>query len=240
MKLFLPLGRIFDLKTMAWIALVCSASISLAQMPSQASDPMPACKVLDAELASARYRGPCHQGLAHGQGRVIALQAGDAAYVGNFEAGRKHGQGRKTFANGDVYEGQWQDDLRAGHGRYVYGAQSPWSGDVYEGQWRADKMHGQGTYQWWRNERYSGPWAEGRPSEEATGGQARRAAYLAAFMTELEKTAGRVCATGRSASDPLSMATGWVKASVADRIWVEWPDGAGRSWQLVSHWRPCR
>jgi hypothetical protein len=218
----------------------CSSGMTFAQVPDQQIGAQPVCKVLDPELANGRYQGPCQQGLAQGEGQVESSQPGGASYRGSFDAGRKQGHGRKTFANGDVYEGQWIRDTRDGSGRYIFGPRSPWVGDVYAGQWRADKMHGIGTYQWAGNESYSGDWHEGRPSETGTGGQARRAAYLTAFMAELTKTAGHVCATGRSESDPLYAAKGWVRTSMADRIFVEWGDGAGLGWQLVSYWRPCK
>lgn len=224
----------------AWLGLaLCAFSAqSLAQVTLQSSSATEMCKVLDPELSSAHYLGPCVDGYAHGEGRVVATADASASYQGGFVAGRKHGHGRKVFANGDVYEGQWQHDVRTGQGRYVFGAQSPWAGDVYEGQWRADKMHGQGTYQWARNETYRGVWQDGRPADEGTGGQARRAAYLSAFMAQLSQTQGRVCALAQTSSDPLRGVVGSVRAVVADRILVE--SDKGRVWQLVSYWRPCR
>lgn len=224
----------------AWLGLaLCAFSAqSLAQEALLPSPLTATCKVLDPELSSAHYQGPCVGGYAQGEGRVAPSADASASYRGGFLAGRKHGHGRKVFANGDVYEGQWQYDVRTGHGRYVFGAQSPWAADVYEGQWQADKMHGQGTYQWARNESYSGAWQDGRPADEGTGGQARRAAYLSAFMAQLSQTQGQVCALGQSSNDPLRGVAGSVKAVVADRILVAFDKG--QAWQLVSNWRPCR
>lgn len=224
---------------MCWVLCALTSAV-VAQTPAPAIGVTNVvCKVLDPELSGLSYEGPCVGGLAHGQGRVLPKGEKSSSYQGGFEAGRKHGFGRKAFANGDVYEGQWQHDLRTGWGRYVFGASSPWAGDAYEGQWLNDTMHGQGTYQWFRNETYSGLWFKGRPANEGTGGQARRAAYLAAFMGELGRTKGRVCAVAGAVNDPVRESVGWVKELVADRILLEWPDGRGRSWQLVSHWYPC-
>ena len=229
------------LPKVALMAVFCSiAGMAFGQTPEKQVDAKQVCRVLDPELASGRYQGPCQQGLAQGEGQVLPSQPGGASYQGGFHAGLKEGQGRKTYANGDIYEGQWSHDFRAGSGRYAFGPQSPWAGDVYDGQWRADKMHGIGTYQWSGNESYSGAWIDGRPNGTGTGGQARRAAYLTAFKAELSKTAGRVCSLKRAENDTRPTTVGWVRDSVADRILVELADGTARSWQLVSYWRPCK
>ena len=32
-------------------------------------------------------------------------------YIGNFQAGKKHGQGEMNWPNGDLYSGEWGNDL---------------------------------------------------------------------------------------------------------------------------------
>jgi hypothetical protein len=48
-----------------------------------------------------------------------------------------------THANGDVYNGQWQDDKANGYGVFI---------DVnnakYEGYWYEDQQHGEGIETW--------------------------------------------------------------------------------------------
>jgi hypothetical protein len=66
----------------------------------------------------------------------------EEGYVGERNAeGEMHGQGKMTFANGDVYEGQWQADKKHGQGKMTLA-----SGNVYEGQWEAGKRHSQGKW----------------------------------------------------------------------------------------------
>ena len=45
--------------------------------------------------------------------------------------------------NGDVYDGEFKDGKRHGHGVYT------WSyGGVYDGEWKDGKQHGQGVKTW--------------------------------------------------------------------------------------------
>jgi len=42
-------------------------------------------------------------------------------------------------ANGDVYKGEWKNDLKNGKGLLTYS-----NGDTYEGDWLNDEKNGQG------------------------------------------------------------------------------------------------
>jgi hypothetical protein len=48
--------------------------------------------------------------------------------------GRKNGKGILTFLNGEVYEGNFKDDLKHGKGILKYT-----SGNFFEGEWEFDK-----------------------------------------------------------------------------------------------------
>jgi hypothetical protein len=74
------------------------------------------------------------------------------------EHGMRHGKGRLTFANGDVYQGDFADDQMHGQGRYMYSNRSIYDGSFVEGQ-----QHGSGTYEWAVGTRYVGPFANGQP-----------------------------------------------------------------------------
>jgi hypothetical protein len=45
-----------------------------------------------------------------------------------------NGYGRLVHAEGDVYEGEWEDDKANGFGVYTH-----FNGSRYEGQWYQDK-----------------------------------------------------------------------------------------------------
>lgn len=75
----------------------------------------------------------------------------------------KHGHGKITFpsaaaaAGGDLgqeeYEGDWEEDLMHGYGKYKYT-----SGAVYTGQWAKGKQHGHGCIQYADGSSYEGNW----------------------------------------------------------------------------------
>ena len=60
-------------------------------------------------------------------------------YEGDLKNGAKDGEGKMTYKNGDVYEGEWKDDERHGNGKIIYGI-----GGQYNGDWFMDVRHGKG------------------------------------------------------------------------------------------------
>ncbi len=53
----------------------------------------------------------------------------------------KQGKGVMTFANQELYDGQWKNSNKDGRSEMTFHY-----GHVYEGEFRNDKMHGKGTY----------------------------------------------------------------------------------------------
>ena len=74
-------------------------------------------------------------------------------YNGEWANDTKNGQGTYTFSNGDVYNGEWADDNKNGQGIMTYA-----NGDVYEGRWNAGYCHGQGRMTYANRDVYVGPW----------------------------------------------------------------------------------
>lgn len=64
-------------------------------------------------------------------------------YEGNYINGQKSGIGKMTYPNGDVYEGEWNEDKMHGDGTYVYKK----TGDIYSGSWVNGKKQGYGRYE---------------------------------------------------------------------------------------------
>ena len=81
----------------------------------------------------------------------------DGTYTGQHHAnGQREGQGRLEYANGSVYEGEWEADEFHGRGRYASA-----NGDGYEGEFRAGVMHGEGQYWFVNGDEYKGHYKNG-------------------------------------------------------------------------------
>ena len=64
-----------------------------------------------------------------------------------------------TYANKDVYDGEWKNDRKEGRGTMNYH-----NGDVYEGEFSKGKLHGKGTYTYASGDvsKAIGEWKEGK------------------------------------------------------------------------------
>jgi hypothetical protein len=93
----------------------------------------------DAYNARGLYTGSVSrsQQMPHGRGRMKYHHQG-RGYEGDWVFGHWHGIGRIQNANGDVYEGQVQNDLREGKGKLVYA-----DGRIFDGEFQQDDpLHG--------------------------------------------------------------------------------------------------
>lgn len=83
-------------------------------------------------------------------------------YVGDWVNNEKHGQGVMYYANGAIYEGQFQHDIRQGFGKLTLVPNSPVE-ESYEGEWDQDQWHGKGKYTYRKIEGtvYDGDWVYG-------------------------------------------------------------------------------
>merc|ERR1712232_1145563 len=65
-------------------------------------------------------------------------------YDGEFKKGKFSGEGRMVWNTGkgmQTYEGAYRDDLKHGHGKFVWA-----DGRIYDGQWVKGQRHGRGLY----------------------------------------------------------------------------------------------
>ena len=75
----------------------------------------------------------------------------------------KDGEGEMTWDTGNVYKGNWKDDMPDIFGEFRMSHSSPCgAGDVYIGNLKEGKMHGQGEWRWAKDGRvYNGNWNMG-------------------------------------------------------------------------------
>jgi hypothetical protein len=77
-------------------------------------------------------------------------------YNGNFENGKEHGFGTLTFSDGVKYRGQFQQGVKQGYGIQL------WKTRTYDGEWNKNKPHGQGRVVWSNGATYTGQFWEGK------------------------------------------------------------------------------
>ena len=87
------------------------------------------------------------------QGRFIIYFPNGNVYEGNYENNLRNGYGKMTWSDGDVYEGNWKNDYQHGYGKYTWP-----DGDVYEGNWKNDYKYGYGKMTWSDGGVYEGNW----------------------------------------------------------------------------------
>lgn len=110
---------------------------------------------------SGTYREPKRGVVKFKDGKAVDLQyafADGSRYSGELANGKLHGRGTLTYANADVYVGEYSKGLRDGVGKYSWFR----VGDVYEGEWRQDKMCGVGVYVWASGARAEGTFYENK------------------------------------------------------------------------------
>ena len=104
------------------------------------------------------YRGSKN---AHGQkdGRGVMSFANGNVYDGEWKADGKHGKGKMTYFNGDIFDGEFEENAPT-RGTYHYG-----NGDVYTGDMReADNnllAQGNGKITFSNGKTYEGQWHDG-------------------------------------------------------------------------------
>jgi hypothetical protein len=94
------------------------------------------------------------------QGRFIFHFADGGVFEGNYENGAKNGYGKFTWLSGNVYEGNYENNARNGYGKFTW-----LSGNVYEGNWEYGIQNGYGKMTWSDGDVYEGNWENGNMSD---------------------------------------------------------------------------
>lgn len=155
------------------------------------------------------YQGQWKDGEHHGQGQQTWDDG--RVFVGQFRRGLFHGQGRMewTIRSGTYkgmtmcYEGEYREDKRHGHGKFVWA-----NGKSYEGQWAEGRREGRGLYTDARGKAREGIWEndvlDHWIEDEASSGAVES---LFTKMASLTKHKPKNVEDGTSRSEPLEVQT---------------------------------
>jgi hypothetical protein len=137
-------------------------------------------------VIESEYVGNMKNGNIEGQGTMTYSDG--TVYYGNWVADNRDGHGKLTypdgttlyegnwknnkpcdkngtyiFRNGDIYQGNIENNILKGHG-----VMKQADGTVYDGNWVADKRSGQGTCKYADGDEYTGNWVAGERSGQGT------------------------------------------------------------------------
>eukprot|EP00795_Rhopilema_esculentum_P001293 gene1293-15680_t len=104
------------------------------------------------------YEGDVKDGFRHGTG-TYRCGTCPSMYIGEWEHGLRQGKGVLYFDGKfeSYFDGEWDRGNRSGFGVHKYK-----SGNIYEGQWLNNMRHGKGKMHWFdRGEEYDGEWVNG-------------------------------------------------------------------------------
>lgn len=92
---------------------------------------------------------------------VLTFQDGTVKYSGQLLHNKPSGKGKLTFANGDVYDGEFAGGTFEGRGTFTSG-----TGWTYKGQFSAGQAHGSGVLTTETGAVYKGEFKEGVYQDE--------------------------------------------------------------------------
>lgn len=103
------------------------------------------------------WSGDLLNGKPHGIGCYISQKPATAGkkYEGEYRNGHRVGKGKITWPDGDIYEGEWNDEGKHGYGKmqYIYAY-------TEEGEYENNHRIGKGKITWPNGEIYEGEWSD--------------------------------------------------------------------------------
>jgi len=91
--------------------------------------------------------------IRHGYGILHFAEGG--VFEGNFENNQIQGEGKFIYKDGSIYQGNLMNGLKSNQGQITF-----INGDSYEGEWKSDQKHGKGIYKY-ANGDYHGEFVKG-------------------------------------------------------------------------------
>ena len=106
-------------------------------------------------------------------------------YDGDWKNGEQEGRGKMTFASGNVFNGEWKGGKQEGRGKMTYSSGAAvydgnvYVGNVYEGEWACGMQHGRGKMTYANGNVFDGEWTGGkREGIDSPMGERTRRAVL--------------------------------------------------------------
>lgn len=96
-------------------------------------------------------------------GFAKAEYANGDVYEGQFQDGTRHGQGKYTYFRGDVFEGTFHNNIKTGLGYMRYK-----KGGFFHGYFKEGLRDGEGTFKYANGDIYSGFWKAGKKHGKGT------------------------------------------------------------------------
>jgi len=84
-------------------------------------------------------------------------------YEGEWKNEKMHGHGKYTDIDGDIYIGEFNDGLRNGQGTYIFA-----TGEKYDGKFKNDNFHFRGTLTFADGDKYEGEFKNGKRNGHGT------------------------------------------------------------------------
>jgi len=146
------------------------------QVPSSHPRPgaLPYAHLYQEELLS------CETYPAADQWRIRTTKANGDQYDGTWEDGKPHGDGTYTYANGNRYTGEFSTGEPHGTGVAVNS-----NGDTYDGQWVHSMRQGHGTEAYTSGHKYDGEWMASKRCGHGTMCYADRSQYVGEWLDNL-------------------------------------------------------
>ena len=157
----------------------------------------------DKELVKKKsLKAKCIKGNCQ-DGQGTKTWADGEIYEGQWKNNKRDGQGVITHADGSIYDGHWKNNLQDGQGVVTYS-----NGSIYDGHWKNNLQDGQGVVTYSNGDTYKGHWKEGVKHGQGTFTWAIGREYQGAWKNGLQDgqaprpgpMAANTKVTGRKAS----------------------------------------
>ena len=126
--------------------------------------------------------------------QVSKLDFSDGSYEGKVNrSGHKDEYGIYRWIDGSIYEGEYQDDLRHGKGRFLWA-----NGESYEGDYLKDERTGKGVYNWPDGSFYEGDFLAGKRHGLGTYKSADGTIYEGEWFDDLQHGHGTLIKPDRT------------------------------------------